>query len=483
MGVTQDMCEYDGKLYAAWKGESGDDRIFYSTFDGTNWAEQALIGGNSSAGPCLANHNGVLNMGWKGEFGDERLFDLTVVNATFGQQRLMPGFASTTGPALGDFDGRLYAAWKGAEEDQAIWYSSTADTLDTLWGAQNVIPGVATSVGVSLCNWQGRLYAAWKGSNNDQGMYYASFDGTNWGPQAIVPNAGSSVGPAIAAYQEKVYAVWKGIIGDEGLYYSHWDGHTWAPQQLIPGVASSAGAALTGYGDRLFAMWKGAGSDQGLYFSSFDGQDWAAQQRVPGNSGPDAPTNIGMGIQYQETNEWCWLAVAASVAHFYNPASSVTQTSLMTQIGIAINKWPSTISCYPSAAELASHPGLSATIGNPYSPSAEFSLDGAGLIPAQCVKSGGVGDALNVSGNQASYSNSATLSQLTAEINARRPVCVDITWNSGIGSHVVAIAGILNDKLLILDPGSGETVVNYVDFPAQYGGGAKLDGYTFTKAS
>ena len=191
------------------------------------------------------------------------------------------------------------------------------------------------------------------------------------------------------------------MIGDEGLYYSHFDGNSWAPQQRIPGVASSIGAALAGYGDRLYAMWKGMGADQHLYFSSFDGVSWAPQQLLPGNSGQDVPINIGMGLQYQETFLWCWLAIAASVAHFDNGSSPATQCGLMTTIGQNINKWPTTTVCCPDATILKANPALSGLLSNPYSSLAENCLDSVG-IPMVCIKSGGVGDALNVYGNNAS---------------------------------------------------------------------------------
>ena len=66
-------------------------------------------------------------------------------------------------------------------------------------------------------------------------------------------------------------------------------------------------------------------------------------------------------------------------------------------------------------------------------------------------------------------------------LTAGRPVAVAITWFSG-GSHFVAIAGVLGDSLLILDPASGQSVVRFGDFPGTYFGGAKLDGYALTKA-
>ena len=61
MGFTQrrvpvirvGLCTFNGKLYAAWKGETGDDRLFYSPFNGSAWAPQTVIAGNSSVGPGL----------------------------------------------------------------------------------------------------------------------------------------------------------------------------------------------------------------------------------------------------------------------------------------------------------------------------------------------------------------------------------------------------------------------------------------------
>ncbi len=479
MGVTQGLCEFEGKLYAAWKGQTGDERIFYSFYNGSYWVEQRLAGGNTSAGPSLGRLNGRLHLAWKGQHNDQRLFGLNVHGGLWSYQSEIPGFSSSVGPSLAEYGGRLHAAWKGSGDDQAIWFASTAD--GTTWSGQQTIPGVATAVGPSLCNYKGRLYAAWRGWNNDQALWFAFYDGRSWSPQAQIPGVASSVGPAIAAYQEKLYAIWKGIIGDENLYYSFFDGTSWAPQQVVPGVGSSVGAALAGYGDRLYAMWKGMGADNGLYFSYFDGATWAPQALLPGSTGQDVPVNMGMGMQYQETSQWCWLAVAASVARYYNSSSPAEQCNLMTTIGQKINKWPTTTVCCPDATVLKANPGLPAILADPYSTNAENSLDSVG-IPNVCIKSGGIGDALNVFGNNAGYRRQVAFSQAAAEIAARRPVCVDITWPGG-GSHVVAIAGVLNDQILVLDPASGETVISFENFPAQYSGGATLNGFTFTKAS
>ncbi|MBV8214050.1 MAG: C39 family peptidase [Verrucomicrobia bacterium] len=198
---------------------------------------------------------------------------------------------------------------------------------------------------------------------------------------------------------------------------------------------------------------------------------------------PPTPNNIGLRMQYQETNEWCWIAVATSINHFYNPRSTWTQCAVMTVVGQTINLFPPNTSACPSAQVLAANPGLSAILADPYSKPAEFVLDNPAYgIDRQYIKSGGVSDPLKVTGNFASNQpNSLRLDQIASEINAGRPVIANITWFAG-ESHCVAIAGVLGDSLLILDPANGQSVARFGTFPTSYFGGAKLDEYTFTKA-
>lgn len=485
MGILQALCNFKGLLYAAWKGEVGDDRLFYSSFDGTNWAPQQTMPGNSSVGPSLAEYGGVIYAAWKGEHNDERIFYAQFANGAWQPQAMIPGVASSTGPVLAVMGNRMYAAWKGMETDQAIWYSSFDGTS---WLPQAVVPGVATSVGPSLVSYNTKLYMAWKGMNNDQAIWWSSFDGSNWSAQSKLPGAASSIGPSLAVFNGKLYAAWKGVAGDQGIWFSSFDGNAWAPQALIPGAASSIGPALQTHEYRppilkpakLYAMWKGQDSDQRLWYSAFNGNSWTAQVRVPGNTGQDTPQNIGLRMQFQETSQWCWIAVGTSVNHFYNPASTATQCQIMTTIGQNINNFPKNTSACPSAASVASVPGLAAILADPYSSAAEYVLDNPKLgIPSEYIKSGGVSDALKVRGNWASDTGSMTLDQIASEVNAGRPVCVDIDWNGG-PQHVVAIAGVLDNQLLVCDPASGESVQQYENFP--YNGQATIVGYSLTKA-
>jgi hypothetical protein len=75
MGVLQGLVANAGKLYAAWKGEPGDDRMFYFSWDGTGkWEVAGVIGGTTSVSPALGVFNGSVYAAWKGQWSDPRIF-------------------------------------------------------------------------------------------------------------------------------------------------------------------------------------------------------------------------------------------------------------------------------------------------------------------------------------------------------------------------------------------------------------------------
>ena len=195
-----------------------------------------------------------------------------------------------------------------------------------------------------------------------------------------------------------------------------------------------------------------------------------------------APRNIGLRMQFQQTSQWCWIAVGTSVDHYYNSASRVTQASLMTYIGHTINQFPANTNAYPTAAVLAANPSVANALAHPILPIALTVLDSPKLlIDVRYDKSGGVGDALinhwaKVNGG---YQPSISLAQLTQEINAGRPVVFNLQFPTF--THFVAVAGVLNDLLLVCDPAAGESVISYKNFPAAYRGGASLIGVALTQ--
>ena len=107
---------------------------------------------------------------------------------------------------------------------------------------------------------------------------------------------------------------------------------------------------------------------------------------------PPTPRNIGLRMQYQETNEWCWMAVATSVNHFYNPASTWTQCQVMTVVGHNVNGFPGRHQRLPERGGAC---GPSRTGADPRQPlrqerPSSFSTIRSTGSTARYIKSGGV---------------------------------------------------------------------------------------------
>jgi hypothetical protein len=294
-------------LYAAWKGETGDDRLFCAVFNGTIWQSRPMIPGNSSTGPSLAFLNGKLFAAWKGEHDDKRLFYSRLERDGWNSPHTIPG-NSDFGPSLVTLNGKMYAAWKG-EADLRLFYAE----FDGTWLPQVQMThngsdaGFASCIGPSLGVFNGTLYATWRGAIADQFIYYASFDGSRWSAPNRLPGAEqSSTGPSIAQFGSNLYVITKGSGADERLFLGWFDAEmTWhvasGPITEIT-CNSSIGAALSTFGNNLFAIWKGPDSDQQIYCGSFDGSNWSAQPNIPGNTGQDMATmpyaGLGSGSNY-----------------------------------------------------------------------------------------------------------------------------------------------------------------------------------------
>src|SRR5882757_5071787 len=192
-------------------------------------------------------------------------------------------------------------------------------------------------------------------------------------------------------------------------------------------------------------------------------------------------SDIGLRMQYQLSNLWCWIAVATSISHYYDAGSTWTQCQLMTDIGHNVNGFPADTSACPSAQMIADHPTLAAALANPYDKSAEYILDDPTWgIDRRYFKTGKLRDALSAVGHHGEgVGAQPSLDQVAAEVNAGRPVVADIAWPSGL-QHVVVIAGVAEDMLLIADPAFGLSFIQASVFPDLYRGGATIVEYVFT---
>ena len=285
----------------------------------------------------MAVYSGSVYAAWKGEWSDPRLFFAKLGGSGFGPQAQIPNVYSDVGPALAAFGSELVAAWKSAF-DQSIQYATYNGAK---WSAPRTIPGVASSVGPSLASFNGKLYAAWKGENSDQGIYYASYDGTNWSAQTNIAGIASSVGPSLASFNGKLYAAWKGENSDQGIYYASYDGTNWSAQTNIAGVATSVGPALAEFNGKLYAMWKGENTDVSLWNAYFDGTKWSAQaNNIPGNTGQDPDILVAAPSGGLGSN---------SNYIFYSSnknLTSVTATIIVTEDIVSSNGFSFQLNCY-----------------------------------------------------------------------------------------------------------------------------------------
>jgi len=286
MGLPVALADFNGKLYMVWKGMQRDDRVFFSSFNGTSWAAQQQVPGiGSSSGVALAVYAGKLYMAWKGELSDQRIFYSSFDGSNWAPQQQVAGIGSSVGPRLAAIGNDLFMAWKGVEGDQRIFFSQFNGSS---WTAQQSVPNVATSVGPAVVNFNGAIYMVWKGMNGDQDVYWSKFNGTSFAPQQLISGVGSSEGPSLAVFNNALYAMWKGQFGDQSLWYSNYNGTAWAAQKQVANVASSVGPGIAVFNSQLYAAWKGELGDQGIYYSHFNGSTWAAQQKISGvGTSPD----------------------------------------------------------------------------------------------------------------------------------------------------------------------------------------------------
>lgn len=290
VGLPVAIETFNGTLYMVWKGMERDDRVWFSTFNGSTWSPQQQVPGiGSSTGVALAVYNNKLFMAWKGILSDQGIYWTTFDGTTWAPQQLVPGVGTSTGPSIAVLGGNLFMAWKGEENDQRIFFNQFNGST---WTAQQFVPNVATSAAPVVANFSNAIYMAWKGMNGDPGLYWSKFNGTSFAPQTEIAGVGSSEGPSLAVFNNALYALWKGEFGDQRLWYSSLAGTTWQAQKQITGTGSSVGAGLAVFNNALYACWKGELGDQSIWYSQFNGTVWAAQKQIPGvGTSPDLAKN------------------------------------------------------------------------------------------------------------------------------------------------------------------------------------------------
>jgi hypothetical protein len=288
------------ELYQVWKGSGGDTRMWFSTFDGTSWADQQSLPDpmRTDARPGAAYIAGKLWVVWKLAGGDSIYYSTYSGAWTEQQQLSLPNYPvrTTDGPAIAGFDNLVYMMWKGSPDSGLYWTNYNPET--TQWLPQQQLPSsMQSTAGPGLASFStpvqtSTLCAAWKGSG-DYYLYYSfltSGGSTTWTTRQQMPTAIlSDDGPGLVGMNSTLYAAWVGHAnpgltytgynyqtGDLG-YIGGFPNGTGTPpvQEQLPLPLGSnfrpavAAFSPVGAGQALLVFaWKGNDTDHSLYWTT-----------------------------------------------------------------------------------------------------------------------------------------------------------------------------------------------------------------------
>jgi hypothetical protein len=156
-------------------------------------------------------------------------------------------------------------------------------------------------------------------------------------------------------------------------------------------------------------------------------------------------SNSFFQMETQGESEWCWAAVSASVDHYFQPESSLTQCQVATEV-----------------------------IG-----------DECCAVPDPYNEPEMLDTALTVVGRLGDTTGPLTFEELQSEIDAKRPVCIRIAWDDG-GAHFVALSGyqVLSSgarTVDVADPFYPDSTEDFDLFPSYYHGGGEWTATFLTK--
>lgn len=185
--------ESDTKM-VIWRGS--DERMFYCTDIDVREPQVYVVNGTgTSTLPALAFYNGLLYMAWKGGTGDESIYWATYTPWKWTGGGRIADVGTSVGPSLAVYKGILYMAWKGTGDDQGIYW--TTFNGSNSWQPQQGVPRVGTSTGPALATFDGFLYMVWKGKYDDPRIFWSYSDGIGWAEQQGNDAVGTSGRPAL----------------------------------------------------------------------------------------------------------------------------------------------------------------------------------------------------------------------------------------------------------------------------------------------
>jgi hypothetical protein len=218
----------------------GDDALYWATSSdlGDNWSPVNQIAGTgSTSAPSMTIANGVPLLVWRGVSGDNGIYYTTWQNPWLPQRKI-GGVGSEDRPSVCvGFDNLPRMVWRGVSGDDSLY---TTMLVGQFWQPQQQLSWVVagngsqgtvsigvpgSSVGPTITNAAGVVFLAWRGVPGDSAIYFtqaaAGVGGQppiEWSSQALVEGIGSSHPPAIVMFMGLPFMAWKGVSDDRGVY-------------------------------------------------------------------------------------------------------------------------------------------------------------------------------------------------------------------------------------------------------------------------
>jgi hypothetical protein len=273
------LAYFNGKLYAAWTGTSGN-AVFYSAFNGKTWSSQATISGGwgqalTNEPPALIAANGALYAAWAGQtLGD--IFYSAFNGTTWSAQATVSGTWGTAttdrSPALAVNGTLLWVAWKG-NGNTNVYFSAPSGGA---WQSPTAVPGASTSDAPALVGTPNAVYSAFDfaWTTSTEKIDTEALGGLGWAPIETLPQILTDDGPTVALMDQVhlVFAV-KGKGSSTKIFYDYtlnFQGarDSWSSQAIQPQAGTNLRPALASNGTTLTTAWTGATSTAVFYAST-----------------------------------------------------------------------------------------------------------------------------------------------------------------------------------------------------------------------
>jgi len=186
----------DGSFQRVRTQASDDGQLWYSVFNGTNWAPDAQIQplGMSASPSAVAWAGGITVFHQGYGHGGKLWYTFSPDGMHWGGDTLVQNLGMSGSPSAVVYNGKLYVFHQGIDNNGRLWYSAFDGTS---WSTDQQIQRLGMSASPSAVLWAGGITVFHQGyGNNGQLWYTYSPNGTHWGGDTLVQNVSMTDSPS-----------------------------------------------------------------------------------------------------------------------------------------------------------------------------------------------------------------------------------------------------------------------------------------------